>query len=200
MAGIDEIIRIIDQQQKQTGESIIAAAGKKAEAIAVQAQEQAEKAYAEHMKKASEQALRETENACSSADAEMKRKILACRVECVDEVIEKTIEKLRGLPESEYFALLEKMAVNSLREGEGVISLSSRDLARLPSGFEERLSAAAKAKNGTVTVSKEPAAVEDGFILTYGLISENCSFSAIAESEREAMRDTAAKALFGQVK
>ena len=42
--------------------------------------------------------------------------------------------------------------------------------------------------------------MEDGFILTYGLISENCSFSAIAESEREAMRDTAAKALFGQVK
>lgn len=200
MAGIDEIIRIIDQQQKQTGSSIIAAAEKKAAAIAAEGSEKAEKAYADFMKKAQEQALRETENACSSADAEMKRKILACKVECVDQVIEKTISKLRDLPDSEYFALLEKLAGKALRPGEGVVSLCRKDLDRLPADFEKKLSAAAKEKNGTVTISQEPAPIEDGFILTYGLISENCSFRSIAESEREGVRDTAARALFGQVK
>ena len=200
MAGIDEIIRIIDQQQKQTGESIIAAAGKKAEAIAVQAQEQAEKAYAEHMKKAREQALRETENACSSADAEMKRKILACKVELIDEAIEKTVAKLKDLPDKEYFELLARLAGKHLRSGEGVISLSEKDMKRVPADFIAKLSEHAAEINGTIKLSKDAADIEDGFILSYGLISENCSFRAVIEAETEEVRDIAARELFGQGK
>ncbi|MBQ8960674.1 MAG: V-type ATP synthase subunit E [Ruminococcus sp.] len=199
MAGIDEMINMIDQQQKRTSEAIISAAEKKAAAITAEGREKAEKAYADHMKKAQEQAQRELENSCSSADAEMKRRILACKVECVDRVIEDTVKKLHDLPEKEYFALVEKLAERSLREGEGVISLCRRDLDRLPEDFAEKLSQAAAKKNGTVKLDAEPAQIEDGFILSYGLISENCSFRAITEAEREGVRDTAARVLFGQV-
>ena len=50
---------------------------------------------------------------------------------------------------------------------------------------------------GSVQLSKQPADIEDGFILSYGLISENCSFRAMMEAEKEDIRDTAARILFG---
>ena len=199
MAGIDEMINMIDQQQKKTSESIIIAAEKRARTIIAEGMDKAEKAYADHIKTAKAQAQRELENSRSFADAEIKRRILACKVECVDKVVEDTVARLHDLPDKEYFELVERLVLRSLREGEGVISMCSRDLERLPEGFSKRLSEAAAKKNGTVKISPEPAQIEDGFILTYGLISENCSFRAITESEREGVRDTAARALFGQV-
>ena len=51
-----------------------------------------------------------------------------------------------------------------------------------------------------IKISEKPAEIENGFILTYGLISENCSFRAIIEAERDSLRDMAAAELFGQVK
>ena len=95
--------------------------------------------------------------------------------------------------------MLEKLAVKRLSGGEGVLSLSSRDLARVPADFMQKLSAAAAKTGGSVKLAKEPAEIENGFVLTYGLISENCSFRAIIEAEREGVRDTAARVLFGQV-
>ena len=48
-------------------------------------------------------------------------------------------------------------------------------------------------------ISDVPAEISDGFVLEYGLISENCSFSAVLEAEKEGVRDLAARHLFGQV-
>ena len=117
----------------------------------------------------------------------------------IDETVEAAVKKLDSLPDNEYFSVIEKLAVKRLSDGEGVLSLSSRDLKRVPADFMQKLSAAAQKKGGSVTLGKEPADIENGFVLTYGLIAENCSFRAIIEAEREGVRDTAARELFGQV-
>lgn len=199
MAGIDEILNMIGSQQKQAEESIISAARRKAEAITADGNEQAERAYEEHLKKASEQLERDYENACSSADAAMKRRILSEKIRLIDETIDATARKLDQLPDNEYFAVLERLAAKRLRSGDGVMALSSRDLKRVPGGFVDNISSAAKKLGGSVKLSEEAADIENGFVLTYGLISENCSFRAIIEAEREGVRDTAARVLFGQV-
>ena len=62
--------------------------------------------------------------------------------------------------------------------------------------FESRLNEIAKIKGGDITLSEKPADIESGFILSYGLISENCSFRSILESEKDSVRDTAASFLF----
>ncbi|MBR6384557.1 MAG: H(+)-transporting ATPase [Ruminococcus sp.] len=197
MAGIDDILNIIETQQKQTEQSIISAAERKAAAIKKDGDEKALRAYEEYMKRAGEQADRDFENACKSADAEMKRRILACKVRCIDSVIDKTVEKLRNLPDEEYFALLEKLAVKLIRKGDGVISLSGKDLKRVTKDFEKNLNESAKKKNGSIKLSDVPADIDDGFVLSYGLISENCSFRAVMEADKDSVRDTAAKVLFG---
>lgn len=199
MAGIDEILNMIGSQQKQTEDSIISAAERKAASIAADGGEQAERAYEEHLKKATEQLERDYENACSSADAAMKRRILSEKIRLIDETIDATVRKLDSLSDKEYFAVLEKLAAKRLRSGEGVLALSSRDLKRVPGGFVDNISSAAKKLGGSVKLSDKAADIENGFVLTYGLISENCSFRAIIEAEREGVRDTAARVLFGQV-
>ncbi len=199
MAGIEEILNMIDSQQKQTEDNILSAASRKATSIEREGRDRAEKAYAEYVKKGKEQLERDFENSCSSADAAMKRRILDSKIKLIEEAVEAAVKKLDTLPDKEYFSVLEKLAVKRLSGGEGVLSLSSRDLARVPADFMQKLSEAAAKTGGSVKLAKEPAEIENGFVLTYGLISENCSFRAIIEAEREGVRDTAARVLFGQV-
>ncbi len=196
MPGIDEILNIIDSQQKQTEENLVSAAEHKASAIIYDGNEKAEKAYEEHIKKMSEQLAHDYDNACSSADAAMKRRILSRKIELIDAAIENALAKLDKLPKEEYFAVIERLAVKRLRAGEGVLSLGKRDLDRVPADFIKKLSAEAEKRGGSVKLGSEPADIENGFILSYGLISENCSFRAVVEAEREGVRDTAARVLF----
>lgn len=196
MSGLDEILDIISQQQKQTENNIIRRAEEKARAIEAEGNAEAEKAYEDYMKKSSAQAETDYKNACNSADAEMKRKILKCRVEIIDSAIENIISALDGLPESEYFEMILKIVGRKLHKGSGIIYFGKNDLRRLPSDFAEKLTVLAKKEGGTVVISDKAAEINDGFILEYGLISENCSFRAIIESEKDGIRDTLARELF----
>lgn len=197
MSGLDEILNIIDEQRIQNEESIIGAANQKAAAIRSEGEQKAQKAYSEQLEKGQTDAKRDFVNACASVDSDMKRKVLDSKVKLIDSAIEATLERLAKLPEDEYFAMLKRLAEQKLRKGSGLISLSANDLKRLPADFETDLRSSAEKLGGTLEISKKPADISDGFILSYGLISENCSFRAIIESERDEVRDTAAAKLFG---
>ena len=197
MSGLDEILNIIDEQRIQNEESIIGAANQKAAAIISEGEQKAQKAYSEQLEKGQTDAKRDFVNACASVDSDMKRKVLDSKVKLIDSAIEATLERLAKLPEDEYFAMLKRLAEQKLRKGSGLISLSANDLNRLPADFETDIRSSAEKLGGTLEISKKPADISDGFILSYGLISENCSFRAIIESERDEVRDTAAAKLFG---
>lgn len=197
MSGLDEILNIIDEQRIQNEESIIGAANQKAAAIRSEGEQKAQKAYSERLEKGQTDAKRDFVNACASVDSDMKRKVLDSKVKLIDSAIEATLERLAKLPEDEYFAMLKRLAEQKLRKGSGLISLSANDLKRLPADFETDIRSSAEKLGGTLEISKKPADISDGFILSYGLISENCSFRAIIESERDEVRDTAAAKLFG---
>ena len=197
MSGLDEILTLIEEQQKQTEESIIKAARKKAESILSEGNEKADKAYKDYLDNAKISAEKEFENSCVSVDSSMKRKLLSCKVGLINDTIEKTIAKLKALPDKEYFELLIRLISRHIRPGKGILSLCSNDLNRLPSDFGKQITDLAAKDGGSIELSKEPADIEDGFILSYGLISENCSFRAIIEADKDEIRDTAARALFG---
>ena len=197
MAGLEDILNIIDSQQKETESRIMSSAESKVREISKDAEAKAEKAYNDYMKRAEAENLHSYESACNSVDSEMKRRILKCKVGLIDQAIANTLAKLRSQSDSDYFAMLERLIVRNLRSGSGVISLSSHDLGRIPADFEKKLSEKASEKGGTVSISKDPADIQDGFILTYGNISENCSFSAMIETDREDIKDLASRELFG---
>ncbi|MBR4628149.1 MAG: V-type ATP synthase subunit E [Ruminococcus sp.] len=196
MSGLDEIINIISTQQKENEDRLMSSAASKVSAINKQAAADAEKAYSDYIKKAAESAARDYENSCNSVDAAMKRRILEFKVAQIDRAIDNTVKKLVSLPAEEYFSMLTRLITSKLRSGEGTVWLGSRDLARQPSDFAENISRAAAEAGCTVRISGKPADIPDGFVLQYGNISENCSFRAVLEAERDAVRDTAARELF----
>lgn len=195
MSGIDKILNIIDSQQKQTENNIIRTAEEKARAIEADGDMKAEKAYNEYMKKSLMKAETDFRNACNSTDAENRRKILECKVEIINTAIENIINRLESLPYSEYFDMILRIAGRKIHNGNGKIFFGKRDLARLPVDFSEKIS---EISDGKVEISEVPADIENGFILEYGLISENCSFRAMIESEKDNVRDIIARVLFGR--
>lgn len=197
MSGLDDILNMIETQQKQDEDRIIKSAEEKARQIQAEAGERAEKAYADYMKRANAQHERDFENACSSTDASAKRKVLAVKVEMIGEVIEKVIGRLKALPDDKYFELMERLVQNHARQGDGILFFGENDLKRMPENFENNVSSIAEKAGGTIKISSAAADISDGFILQYGLVSENCGFRAIIEAEKDDVRDTAAKALFG---
>lgn len=194
MSGIDTILNIIESQQKQTENNIIRTAEEKALAIEADGDRKAETAYNEYMKKSLIKAETDFRNACNSADAGNRRKILECKVEIIDKAIENIISRLENLPESEYFDMILRLSGRKFHDGNGKIFFGKKDLARLPAEFPEKISGIS---GGKVKISDIPADIENGFILEYGLISENCSFRAILESEKDTVRDILARVLFG---
>jgi len=199
MSGLDEILNIIDEQQKETERNIMNAAEKRIREINEDTAVKAERAYIDHIERAKVKAEHDFMTSCTTVDSFFRRKLLEYKVSCIDRAVEAAIEKLRDLPDQEYFDMMLRLIKRELRSDSGIVSFGSKDLSRLPADFKDRLSAEASKLGGSITLSSEPADIEDGFILTYGNISENCSFRAVVESERESVRDTAAKALFGQV-
>ena len=196
MSGLDEILNLIETQQQQGEELILKAAKSKAAAIKAEGDKKAQSAYEDFMYKAKEKTEKDFENACNSTDADMKRRILACKVSLIDQAVEKIIEKLDSLPDNDYFQLIIKLAKRHSQPEKGVIHLCSKDLARVPDDFESKLNECIKPNGGSISLSKETADIDDGFILSYGLISENCSFRAVIESEKDEIRDTIARVLF----
>ncbi|MBP5379439.1 MAG: H(+)-transporting ATPase, partial [Ruminococcus sp.] len=95
MSGLDEILNLIETQQQQGEELILKAAKSKAAAIKAEGDKKAQTAYDDFMHRSKEQAEKDYENACNSVDADMKRRLLSCKVGLIDEAIEKTIAKLK---------------------------------------------------------------------------------------------------------
>ena len=112
----------------------------------------------------------------------------------IDKTLAATLAYLRELPDDQYFARLLELIARQAQPGEGELSLSRRDLDRLPADFGARLMAAVP--GGTVRLSDRPCAVDGGFILQYGDIVFNCGFDALLEARRDEIEDQINAALF----
>lgn len=66
----------------------------------------------------------------------------------------------------------------------------------MPADFEKNIHAAAEEKGGSLVLSREPKAIEDGFILVYGGIEENCTLKALLDAKKDELQDKVNEILF----
>ena len=63
-------------------------------------------------------------------------------------------------------------------------------------GFAAVVNGIASEKGGSLRVSEEAAPIENGFLLKYGGIEENCSLKALFTSMRDRLQDKVNEALW----
>lgn len=190
MAGIDNITNEILQEARDKADEILAQAQAKADQIREDARDRAAKAAQAAQQAAAADKADLEKRTSSAAQMHARQAKLSARQEVIDEVLRKAYNRLDGQSDSAYFAMVEKLLASNVRAGKGEICFGSRDLKRLPAGFEKKVSEIAAEKGGALRISRVSEPIDNGFILKYGGIEENCTLEALFSQKRDVLRDS----------
>lgn len=189
MAGIDKITQQILNKAETEKEAILLSAEEEAGKIKTSAEEEI-KEYLEKLQEKTEAKLKDLEARAISQEAQQSRRtLLKTRQEIISGLMNDAKENIRKSSPEHYAEILLKLLAANVQKNEGELRLSAEDLDRLPADFAKKAQAIAKEKGGSLTLSKEPAAIKDGFLLIYGDIEENCSLDAVFAAEKDSLTD-----------
>ena len=196
MAGLQNIIdQIISDAQKEA-DGILADANAQADEILAEAKSESEKITAGIQKKSASDVENYRKRVQSSNDLYCRTETLRSRQELIGQIISEAYKRICDMDRQSYFDMLEKLIGKFALADSGEICFAQKDLQDMPAGYEERIAAAAKKAGGTLTLSKEGKNIENGFILVYGGVEENCTIRALFDEKREEMQDTVNAILF----
>ncbi len=66
----------------------------------------------------------------------------------------------------------------------------------MPNGYEAKIKKVSESRGGSLTVSETGRNIENGFVLAYGGIEENCTLRALFDGKREKLSDKVRELLF----
>lgn len=197
MTGLDKIVKDIEDESLVKAAKIIEEAKARAEEIMAKAKAEGEQKCAEIEERSKNEVQSFLNRSKSSAKLQEKKLILNAKQVIISEVLEKAKKSLTELPDNEYFEYILKMISKYALVQAGSLLFSSKDLKRLPEGFEESVREALKEKAGaSLTILTETRNVDGGFILIYGDIEINCSFDALFLAAKENLQDKVCEILF----
>ena len=194
MTGGEKILaRILEDAQIQA-DQIEHEAKDKAKAILAQADTEAQRQKLAILESGRAQANAVVRTAQSNASLIVRNALLKKRRALIEEALDDMLDMLRNQPDTAYFNMLLELAERAARPENGIMLLNTRDLQRLPADFCQRLRT--QVSCGSITVSDRPCEIDGGFVLQYGDLEINCSFSAMLEARREEMEDLVNRELF----
>lgn len=196
MSGIEKIIETVLADAEHACENVMNDAKNKEQSIIDAAKEEAKRKSDDILKLAENEAagiLRKTE---SDMDLHHAKRLLAERVAIIEEVTGKALERLLSLPDKEYFENLISMAAANAEKGKGVMLLSKKDFARMDTDFNTRLNKILSEKGKALTVEESDRILDGGFILRYGNVEHNCTFSALFSAFSDELKDIIYAKLF----
>ena len=196
MAGIENITKVIAQEAEAESSSIISAAEKSAEEARAKANGEADQLKLSAKEKLDRKIAAERKKIQSQTEHIEKLKMLETKQNIIDGTLQKAKEKLLGYDDKTYFETLLGLLEKTVQADKGTLLLSETDLGRIPADFEGQVNAVATKKGGMLDVSKEPADIDGGFILSYGDIEINSSFDAIFEENKDKLVDIVNSILF----
>ena len=196
MAGIDNITSRILAEAQGEADALLAKAAEEAKGIIGEAQAKADKVRESESQKTGRSVALYEARIAASCDSLKKKSLLAAKQGMIADVIESAYKELAGRDDASYFDMLTKFLVRSVRGEAGEILLSDKDKKRITPEFLTKIKEIAAAKGGSLKLSDKSANIENGFILSYGGIEENCSLTAIFDSAKDQIQDSVFKALF----
>lgn len=196
MTGLEKITDQILTGAKQEAEEILRQAKLRAEEILADADREAEKIKAGIQKKSASDVENCKKRVASANDLYRRTETLRRKQEVIAQVIEAAYEKVCGMDADTYFGMLEKMIEKYALAQAGEICFSRSDLERMPADFSRRADAAAQKAGGSLKLSRESRKIENGFVLVYGGVEENCTIRAMFDSRRDMLQDQVNALLF----
>lgn len=190
MTGLEKIVEQIEQEAKAASEEKLAKTRKEADQILADAKVKRESSYEAAIKLADADAKQLLLRGQSAASLQERKLLLEAKQQIIQQIFEESAKTMRSLNIEEYFALLLRMVDRYARGENGNMSLSRQDLDRMPASFVKEL------ENRKITISKEPARISGGFLLSYGETEENCSFEELLSANREKLQDQIVKFIF----
>lgn len=191
MSSGDKILNRISLDCDERISQIGAETDEKCAQIMAQAKLDADKISAEIADRAQSKVKQMQAASKSRCDLETRNAFLKRRREEIDKTYSEILNKMKNLPDEDYFELIYTFA-KKLNGMSGVVLLNEKDMNRLPKDFLARLEeCGVKAE-----LSKAPCDIESGFILKCGDIEENMDFSAILSEKRDAIEDFINQELF----
>ena len=180
MAGLDKIKSQILDEAKVTADAKIEDAKAQAEQMKLKAQEEGARQADTILKKAEADTASQKERVKSAIDLQRRTRLLEAKQEMIAEIIEKAYEKVINLAPDDYYQML----------------LSILEV-YMPVGFGKEIEEIALAKGGKLTVAGAGRDnIDNGFILAYGGIEENCTIRAMFDAKRDELSDIVHRLLF----
>lgn len=149
---------------------------------------------ADEIAKKSEQKLKQIKTSAKSrVELETRNALLKRKRSEIDKTVSMLLDYLTQLESNEYFEIIYKLS-SKLNGKSGEIFLNEKDLNRLPSDFESKLS-----QNGlNAKVSKTAVKISGGFVLKCGDVEENMDFSALIAENQDKLEDLVNSELFSE--
>ncbi len=195
MDGLINIIAKINEQNHVECEAIVNSAKQKADAIVSEAKLEAERLSSEIVDSAKAKAAVINSKAVSSSLVEYKRVVLSKKSEIIEKIISDSLIKLSDAEDETYFGYFEKLIKSNALSGKGIVRMSSKDLLRLPDGFENKINSLLDAGK-SVVVSDDTIETTGGFIIEYPEIRIDCTFASLINDKNDEIRDEINKILF----
>lgn len=196
MTGLEKIISRIQEEAEASAAQKLDAARAEADRIVAEAKAACEAEDAEASEKIDAMKTSIDSRTASSAEQSRRITLLQAKQEIIAEILEEALKKLREEDTEHYFLTMEKILKAYALPENGEIYFPAADLKRMPAGFEKKIQAAAKEKGGSLTLGKEPGKIEDGFLLVYGGVEENCTLKALMDAKKDSLQDKVNEILF----
>ena len=174
-------------------ENILAAAEEEKNKILSKKASSANEIAQEILQKAEADAKSKKERVISSAKLKVRNNKLAAKQEIIDEVFEKSINKLTELSKEQFLNFVKNSILSMNLTGKQTLILNETGLKFVDDSFIDELNKEAKA---TIALSKTAGNFKGGFILENNGIEINSTYEALVSSLRDELEFEVAKVLF----
>ena len=193
MSNVKNITSKILKDAEAGKENILAAAEEEKNKILSKKASAANEIAQEILQKAEADAKSKKERVISSAKLKVRNNKLAAKQEIIDEVFEKSINKLTELSKEQFLNFVKNSILSMNLTGKQTLILNETGLKFVDDSFIEELNKEAKA---TIALSKISGNFKGGFILENNGIEINSTYEALVSSLRDELEFEVAKVLF----
>lgn len=195
MNGIDEILKKIEDDSDYEIKKLISDAENDAKNYVSDETKKAKDNASEIIENAKKRADIIRKNAKSGYEFLIKKDELAKKSEITGSFLKDIENELKNLPEKEYFDLIKKLILKYAEKNDGELMLSEKDKKRMPKDFFKNVNDELKKDGRFLTLCNSDIDADGGFMIKYGEVYENCTFSALIEDNVEKIKDEIYKML-----